>query len=217
VTFAESVVLLPSRLSTSRNRRERRIYFCCWRFFLVRVFLDTSALIALSGLRGTSVADAFVKTCEKAGVVLCVSHVQVDEKVPREMASYEERIDRAVKILRDIGLEVLLEATPIAVYDTSRYGMSKYGGDDENALYEKLLKLISECDRAMGKNGEATRDAIIGVSALDHDLFVVCDECLYRGVRSATADWAAIQKRLPKTILTKPNPEDVAKGILDST
>jgi hypothetical protein len=98
-----------------------------------------------------------------------------------------------------------------------RYDMSKYGGDDENALYEKLLKLISECDRAMGKNGDATRDAIIGASALDHDLFVVCDECLYRGFRSATADWAALQKRLPNTILTKPTPEDVAMGILEST
>lgn len=183
----------------------------------VKVFLDTSALIALSGLRGASVADSFVKTCQKTGIVLCVSHIQVDEKVHREMPSYEERIDRAVKALGDMGLEVSLEATAIAVYDTSRYDLSRYGGDDENALYEKLLKLVSECDRAMGKNGEATRDAIIGASALDHDLFVVCDECLYRGFRSATADWTAVQKRLPKTILTKPTPEDVAKGILEFT
>jgi len=185
--------------------------------FSVRVFLDTSALIPLSGLRGVSIAEVFVKTCQKAGIVLCVSHIQVDEKVPREMFSYEERIDRAVKILSDMGLKVSLEATPIAVYDTSRYDMSKYGGDVENALYEKLLKLISECDRAMGKNGDATRDAVIGVSALDHDLFIVCDECLYRGFQLATADWGALRKRLPKTILTKPTPEGVAKSILDSS
>lgn len=182
----------------------------------MKVFLDTSALIPLSGLRA-SIADVFVNTCQKAGIILCVSHIQVDEKVHREMPSYEERIDRAVKTLSDMGLKISLEPTAIAVYDASRYDMSKYGGDDENALYEKLLKLISECDRAMGKNGDATRDAIIGVSALDHDLFVVCDECLYRGFQSATANWAALQKRLPKTILTKPTPEDVAKGILEST
>ncbi len=45
-----------------------------------------------------------------------------------------------------------LEATAIAVYDATRYGFSKYGRDEENALYEKLLKLVSDCDRAMGKN-----------------------------------------------------------------
>ena len=179
-------------------------------------FLDTSALIALSGLGGTSVVDVFVQTCKSAGVTLCVSHIQVDEKVPREMPDYKEKIERAVKALKDLGLEVSLEATTVGVYGASRYGFSKYGGKDENALYDKLLKLVSDCDKAMGKNGDATMDAIIGTSALDHDVFVVCDECLYRGFRSATADWTTLQKRLPKTILPKPTPEGVARGILAS-
>lgn len=182
----------------------------------MRVFLDTSALIALSGLAGASVVCDFVSECRRTGVVLCVSHIQVDEKVHQEMPDYEERIERAVKALKDLELDVSLEATAIAVWDASRYDLSKYGGEEENTLYQKLLKLVSDCDRAMGKNGDATMDAIIRVSALDHDLFVLCDECLYRGFRQATESWGALQKRLPKTILTRPTPEDVARGILDS-
>jgi hypothetical protein len=89
---------------------------------LVKVFLDTSALIALSGLGGTSGVDVFVKTCKNAGLVLCVSHIQVDEKVPREMPDYKERIERAVKALKDLGLEVSLEGTIVGVYGASRYG-----------------------------------------------------------------------------------------------
>ena len=182
----------------------------------MKVFLDTSALIALSGLRGTSMVDVFVKTCKKAGVALCVSHIQVDEKVPREMSDYKERIDRAVKAIVDLGLEVHLEATSMSAFGASRIDFSKYGGEEENALYEKLVKLVSACDRAMGKNDGATMDAIIGASALDHEFFVVCDECLFRGFGQATNGWAAVQKRVPKTIFTKPTPEDVARGILNS-
>lgn len=182
----------------------------------MRVFLDTSALIALSGLSGTSVADAFVKTCKERGVVLSVSHIQVDEKVHLEMSDYEEKIERAVKALKNLGLEIHIEETNVAVFDASRYDFAKCGGDDENALYEKLLKLVSDCDKAMGKRGNAMMDAIIGASALDLDVFVVCDECLYRGFRQATESLAALQKRLPNMIFTKPTPEDVARGILNS-
>lgn len=152
----------------------------------MKVFLDTNALIALSGLRGTTIADDFVKTCRTVEVVLCVSHIQVDEKVNREMFSYQAKIDKAVRVLSDMGLETRMEPTAVGVYDTSRLDMSRYGGDVENALYQKLLQLITACDQATGKKGDETRDAIIGVSALDHDLFVVCNECLYRSFRSAT-------------------------------
>jgi hypothetical protein len=72
----------------------------------MRAFLDTSALIALSGLGGASVAEAFVKTCKERGITLCVNHIQVDEKVHREIPNYEERMNRAVKALKDLELEV---------------------------------------------------------------------------------------------------------------
>ena len=181
----------------------------------VKVFLDTNALIALSGLRGSAIAGDFVANCRTAGVVLCVSHIQVDEKVNREMRSYQARIDKAVRELRYLGLETVMEPTAVGVYDVSRLDMSKLGGEDENALYTKLFELISACDQATGKNGDATQDAIIGVSALDHDLFLVCDECLFQSFQSATSSLTNLQNRLPKTILRKPTPEDVANGILE--
>jgi hypothetical protein len=183
----------------------------------VKVFLDTGALMALSGLAGSAIAGDFVTNCRTARVVLCVSHIQVDEKVDREMRSYEARIEKAVRDLKDLGLETLLEPTAIGVYDTSRWGMSSYGGEDEKALYQKLLELITACDREAGKKSGATRDAIIGVSALDHDLFVVCDECLFQSFQSATAGLTNLQARLPRTILRKPSPEDAANGIMEFT
>lgn len=147
--------------------------------------------------------------------MLCISHIQVDEKVNREMRDYQTRIDKTVSELGNLGLKTRLEPTTIAVYDTSRLDMSRYGGDDENALYDKLLELISACDQAAGKKGDATRDAIIGVSALDHDLFLVCDGCLFQSFQSATASLNNLQPRLPKTILRRPTTEDVANGILE--
>jgi len=149
--------------------------------------------------------------------VLCVSHIQVDEKVNRELFSYETKIERAVHVLSDMGLETRLESTAVGVYDTSRYGMSRYGGDDENALYDALVRLVSKCNQAAGKKADATRDAIIGVSALDHDLFITCDRCLSQGFQSAIATYARLQNRLPKLILSKTITEDVAKTIMNCT
>lgn len=180
----------------------------------MKVFLDTGALIALSGLPSTVIAGDFVTNCKAAEVTLCVSHIQVDEKVNREMRSYKARIDKAVRELRYLGLETRMEPTAVGVYGVSRLNMSKLGGESENALYTKLFELISACDQATGKNGDATQDAIIGVSALDHELFVVCDECLFRSFQSVTASLKNLQNRLPRTILTKASAEDVAKGIL---
>lgn len=180
----------------------------------MKVFLDTNAVIALGGLPNTPMVNDFVSKCRKAGVVLCVSHIQVNEKLDREIPSYKVRIDKAMLELRNLGLEIVMEPTAVAVFDVSRLDFSKFSGEFESGLYEKLVKLISACDHEKGKKGDATRDAIIGVSALDHDLFVVCDRCLFNSFQSATASLENLGKRFPKAILTKPTPEHVANGIL---
>jgi len=181
----------------------------------VKVFLDTNALISLAGLPGTTLLSEFVSNCRSSGIALCVSHIQVDEKVDREMPSYQARIDKAILEVRNLGLETVLESTAVGVWDVSRWDLSRWSGEVESALYRKLVELISICDRNTGKKGDATRDAITGVSALDHDLFVVCDECLFRSFQSATASQGNLRNRLPKTILRKPTAEDVATGILE--
>lgn len=180
----------------------------------MKVFLDTNAFEALSGLPRSTIRDRFVEGCRKAGVVLCVSHIQVDEKVNHEMPSYQAKVQKAVRVFRELGLETCLELTPVGVYGISRLALARFGREDENALYQRLRQLISECDKAAGKEGDAMRDAIIGVSALDHDLFVTCDRCLYQSFQSATSHPTNLGNRLPRVILTKAMTEDVAMAIL---
>lgn len=181
----------------------------------MKVFLDTNALIALAGLHQTLILGDFVRYCASSGALICISHVQVDEKVDREMRDYQARIEKAVRELKNLGLEIVLEGTTVGVWDVSRWDMSRRGGEVEHSLYCNLLELISVCDRERGKKGGAVRDAIIGASALDHDLFVVCDECLYRSFQLATASLKGLQNRLPQIIFRKPTAEDVATGVLE--
>ena len=183
----------------------------------LRVLLDTGALIALSGLKGTDFVADFVGRCTESGTVLCVTHVQVDEKVAREVRDYEVKVDRAVAELRQFGLLVEMEPTGIAVVGISRVGLAKLGGEDGGSLYEKLRRLISDCDRNKGKSGDVlnvARDAVIAVSALDHDAFIVCDECLFRSFQFATSNMKQAGSHVPTIVLAKPDPVDVAKGIL---
>jgi hypothetical protein len=185
---------------------------------VLRVLLDTGALIALAGLKGTDIVADFVGRCTKSGTVLCVTHVQVDEKVAREVHNYDVKVDRAVAELRELGLPVKIEPTEIAVRDISRYGLAKFGGEDEGRLYEKLRALISDCDRDKGKSVDdlnVARDAVTAVSALDHDAFIVCDNCLFSSFESATIDMKQLGRCLPKIVYAKPDPVDVGKAILE--
>jgi hypothetical protein len=185
---------------------------------VLRVVLDTGALIALSGLKGTDLLEDFVGRCTKSGAVLCVTHVQVDEKVAREVHDYKTKVDRAVAELRELGLSVKIEATEIFVWGVSRFGLGKFSGEDEGRLYDKLRELVSDCDRKKGKSVDdlnVARDATIAVSALDHDAFIVCDDCLFSSFQSATIGMRQLEKRVPKVVYSKPDPVDVGEAILE--
>ncbi len=180
----------------------------------MKVYLDTSALIALSGLPQSPLQTDFVGICKETGIVFCVSTIQVDEKVDREMPTYGARIEKAVRELTRLGLQTSLEPTGVTVFDATRWDMSKLSGELESGLYRTLVEMIRTCNQEAGKPADSTRDAIIGVSALDHDLFIVCDKCLYESFLAATSGLKNLRDRLPVTILRKPTPEDITKGIL---
>jgi len=185
---------------------------------VLRVLLDTGALIALAGLKDIRIVTEFVACCTKSGTVLSVTHVQVDEKVAREVRDYEVKVERAVAELRDLGLRVKIEPTVITVVGLSRLGLAMFGGKDEGRLYEKLRELISDCDRNKGKSVDdlnVARDAVTAVSALDHDAFIVCDDCLFSSFQSAATDMKQLGTRLPKITYAKPDPVDVGEAILE--
>ena|GEM_PF-2757069 len=183
----------------------------------MKVLLDTSALIALLGIGRTASGSDFMDACRRNGILLCVTHIQVDEKVTYEYHEYQTKVDRAVAALRKLGLTVQMQDTPIAVFGISRYGLAKYAGETESQLYDRLRQLISECTKKRGipvKDANISRDAVIAVSALDHDVFAVCDECLSQSFQRAIINHPDLSSRVPKVVFTKADPESVATGIL---
>ena len=185
----------------------------------MKVLLDTSALIALSGIGRTASGSDFVDACRRDGILLCVTHIQIDEKVTREYDEYQTKIDCAVAALRDLGLSLQMEDTTIAVYGISRYGLARYCGEAESQLYDRLRQLISECTKKRGKTVEDANiicDAVIAVSALDHDIFAVCDECLSQSLQRAIINHPDLSSRVPKVVFTRPDPESVATDILSA-
>ena len=188
----------------------------------VKFFLDTGALIALSGLKGSDL-QIFKTRIEAYNPEIGVTHVQVDEtineKYERKLRNYQQVIDKALESLTKKGIAVHVEPTKIGAWSISRWDYFKWGGEETGKLYEELRNEIDRCEEAKGKTKTLLNiacDAVIAVSSLDHDFFVTCDECLFDSWRNVIDKNRMFRQqfKIPKVIYARPYPKEVAKAIL---
>ena len=184
-----------------------------------KLFLDTGALIALSGLKGKEL-ESFKEQLETSNSELSVTHIQVDEKTTTEVQPYKSKINKAMRSLTNKGIIVHLEDSKITVFGISRFGYTRFGYEEMHKLDDKLRKEIIECEKIRGRSKpllNVARDTAIAVSSLDHDFFIVCDKCLFESWLKVIGKQRKLGQRfkLPRIVYARPYPNEVAKTILE--
>lgn len=198
----------------------------------VKFFLDTNALLYLSGLKDLDLKD-FKKRVEASGLELSSTHVQVDEstehikfhekvtkKREKKVQNYQEKIAFALKSLRKKEIDVRVEPTKIPVQGVARQNYTLMGGRETGKLYDELQKEVDECEKAKGNLKSPLnigRDAVIAVSSLDHDFFITTDKCLFDSWHKIITKHRMLKQKfkVPKVIYTKCDPKEVARSILE--
>jgi hypothetical protein len=198
----------------------------------VKFFLDTNALLFLSGLRGSDLQD-FKNQMEASSSELSTTHVQVDEitkhvkfrepveeKHEKKVRTYEQKITEALKSLENKGIVVQIEPTKLTVAGVSRAGHCMTASEEIGKLYDELRKQIDECQNAKGKPKlllNIACDATIAVSSLGHDFFITTDKCLFESWLKVIGRYKMLgqQFKVPKIIYARRSPKEVAKHMLD--
>lgn len=205
------------KLSYGKARRDFRDDY-----FIVRFFLDTGALIALSGLKDSNL-QVFKNRIEESKSELSVTHIQVDEIVDEEYAkklqSYQQKIEKALDSLKSKEINVRLEDTKIAVCGVSRSGYAVVANEEIEKLYDELRNEIDECEKVKGKTKHLLNldcDAATAVSSLNHDFFITCDRCLFDSWGKVISKHRMLKEqfKVPEVIYTRPNSKEVAKRVL---
>ena len=111
---------------------------------VVKILLDTTTLIALSGLEDENLKDQI----RKLDIELWVTHIQVDEKCNKEVI-FDRKIEKALGTLKK-WINVRIKPTEIAICDVSRIGYSKLSDDEIDELYDELKNEIIKCEKAKG-------------------------------------------------------------------
>ncbi len=196
-----------------------------------KFFLDTGAIIALSGLKGSDLRD-FRNRMEASNSELVSTHVQVDEitkhvkfhepaveKYEKEVPTYQQKIDEALKTLKKKRINVRLEATKMVVLGVSRLGQARFGHEEMHKFDKDLRKEIDKCEKAKGRPKpllNIARDTTIAVSSLGHDFFVTCDRCLHDSWNKVIGKHKALAQKwtVPRIVCAKRSPKEVAKQML---
>ncbi len=202
---------------------------------MFKFFLDTSALIRLSGLKEEKLEE-FKARFNSINAELIVTHVPVDEatfdlKFGEEMSrsgkkvqEYREKVDKALEALRSKGIQVEVETTNISVVGISRVDFSSLATQDIGEFYDELWKEIDACEKAKRPRGKpkdplsVKRDAVIGVSPLEYSFLITTDKCLCDSFNEMTKKHRELIQRVitPKAKRAKRSPEGVANCILEA-
>jgi hypothetical protein len=186
---------------------------------MFKIFLDTNALIFLSGLKGQKLEE-FRKGFNTKNAELVITTVQVDEKRKRKKdEKYQEAIDKAIATLKDNGIQVKVETTNIGVLGISRLGYFSFATPDISNIYDELDKKVAECEKTKGKSKDPLnikRDAVIGVSPLEYSFLITTDKCLNKSFNQVMEEQKKVVEKVvrPKARLAKASSEAVADCIL---
>ncbi len=186
---------------------------------MFKIFLDTNALIFLSGLKGEELEE-FRKGFNRKNAELIITSVQVDEKRKRKKdEKYQETINKAIATLEDNGIQVKVETTNVGVVGISRFGYSSLATPDILNIYHELDKKVAECEKEKGKSKDPLnikRDAVISVSPLEYSFLITTDKCLNESFNRIMKEQKKVVEKvvIPKARLAKASSEAVADCIL---
>lgn len=193
--------------------------------------MDTSALIYLAGLKEPDL-KTFKTKIKTTRTKLIISHVQVDEstvhikfhertskKCDKEVQTYQQKIDEALKALKNKGINIRVEPTRIMVCGVSRLDLTRLSGEEIGDLYDQLRTEIDTCQKKKGKPKSTLNiacDAVIAVSSMKNDFLITCDECLYRSWTKVIKKNKGLMTRFsfPKAYYAKRSPKAVSGCVL---
>jgi hypothetical protein len=186
-----------------------------------KVFLDTNALICLSGLPYEDIC-LLKKHLEENDIKLYFSTMQVDEKVnvTKEFASYQERINAAKKNLSANGIDIRIEPPKIAAQGFARQGFTIESYHECVKIYYEMAEEIEKCEGNKAEKMNVFGDALIAVTSLNHDYFVTGDRCLWKSwqkiIENNDENKKSIENlfKIPK-IIHAAKPQSVLNGILN--
>ncbi len=183
----------------------------------VSFHLDSGALIALSGL---SIAESKTlrSLLERTDSELTVTHIQIDEKHPDTAKDYRKKVQEALAALTTKGLRVTLEPSKVTVANYSRSNLTQVGNQALEEAFGHLVTLLRNCEGVAERDPTPPgigRDAIIGVSSMDHDVFVTTDKCLSRSYRklAETDDQVVHAHSIPEIVYVRPVPTKVFRAM----
>jgi hypothetical protein len=186
---------------------------------MFKIFLDTNALIFLSGLKRQKLEE-FRKGFNTENAELIITTVQVDEKRKRKKdEKYQEAISKAIATLKDNDIQVKVETANIGVFGISRFGYFSFGTPEISNIYDELDKKVAECEKAKGRSKDplnVKRDAVISVSPLEYSFLITTDKCLNKSFNQVMKEQKKIVEKVvvPKARLAKASSEAVADCIL---
>jgi hypothetical protein len=193
-----------------------------------KFYLDTDALNCLSGLHGKEL-DEFRDRFNSIDAELVITHVQIDERMNADSLQergrkYSDIVSKAVKTLRDNGINVKVENPKISVVGIARVGYCSASNPAVGEVYDELRKKICACEASRHRRSRPkdvlniARDAVIAVSAFEHSYLVTTDWCLSDSFNKVIEEKKELVEKviMPKAKFVGQSPRAVADCILES-
>ncbi len=195
---------------------------------MFKFYLDTDALNCLSRLQGKEL-DEFKDRFNSIDAELVITHVQADEKMGADSLlekgmKYSDIVSKAVKTLRDKGINVKVENPKITAQGIAREGYCLESGPAVGEVYNELRKKICACEKTRHPQSppkdalNIARDAVIAVSAFEHSYLVTTDWCLSDSFNKVIEEKKELVEKaiMPKAKFVGQSPKAVADCILAS-
>lgn len=178
-------------------------------------YIDTNVFFLIAGLEDDNLL-LLSQALLKNEIELFLTHIQIDEHGGEEK-SYGEKIENAMKKLRAKNVVFQIESTKGIDWDISRWNMAEWGSKELVRIKHELGTEIEKCNK---KKKDASHDALIGLSSLDHDFFITNDKCIVYGwkkvIENSQKNRPILEKKytIPK-IFQRRTAKSVLKAILE--
>jgi len=178
----------------------------------MRILLDTCSLNPI-GVKNNKEELTNLNTFLKSkSAQLCILHVNFDERYKGKKSIYKKLRDMTDHYARN-GLEIHQNMSEIFIPGITKKGTAKTATAFQLILYEELRELIEKCERFEKPSDNLDRDAIIGVSSLNYDIFITSNRCLEKSLNSVIEKNESKIEHIPEIAYREPKYEEILDEI----